>query len=263
MFLILEFAAGGELFYKLGNIESGKMREKQARFYFVEILEAIDYLHKNDILYRDLKPENIVIDENGHIKITDFGLSKLEFKTLDRAYSFCGSPEYMAPEMLVTEKNRMIGSAPNYHNKSIDYYHLGALLYEMICGLPPFFSEDRKKMYNDIMFSPIKLPESLTADCRSLLKGLLQKNPSKRLGSKRGAEEIKEHPWLHGVNWDQVLSKSITPPFKPWLNKSNFDPEYTSMNPILEDEDPLISLDELKEPVSNEFLNDFENRIIK
>lgn len=243
------------------------MNERQARFYFVEILEAIDYLHRNDILYRDLKPENIVIDENGHIKLTDFGLSKLQFKQLDRAYSFCGSPEYMAPEMLVTEKNRMVGSAPNYHNKSIDYYHLGALLFEMICGLPPFFSEDRKKMYNDIVFSPIKFPEhirDISNECRSLLKGLLQKNPLKRLGSERGAAEIKEHPWLAGVEWEKVLAKEIPPPFKPWLEKSNFDPEYTSMNPILEDEDPLISLDELQDKgAGGEFLADFENRIAK
>lgn len=100
-------------------------------------------MHDNDILYRDLKPENIVLDEKGHVKITDFGLSKLHFKMGDRAYSFCGSPEYMAPEMLLTDRNRMVGSAPIYHDKSIDFYHLGALLYEILCGLPPFFSENR------------------------------------------------------------------------------------------------------------------------
>lgn len=102
-----------------------------------------------------MKPENIVLDEKGHIKLTDFGLSKLNFKKFDKAYSFCGSPEYMAPEMLITDKNRMYGSAPMHHDKSLDFYHLGALLYEMLCGLPPFFSENREKMYKDIMFSPI------------------------------------------------------------------------------------------------------------
>jgi serine/threonine protein kinase len=120
-----------------------------------------------------MKPENIVLDEKGHVKITDFGLSKLNFKTRDRAYSFCGSPEYMAPEMLVTERNRMLGSSPMYHNKCLDFYHLGALLYEMLCGLPPFFSEDREKMYKDIIFSPINIPNYLSHDCKSLLKGLL------------------------------------------------------------------------------------------
>lgn len=90
--------------------------------------------------------------------MTDFGLSKQNFKKTDRAYSFCGSPEYMAPEMLVTEKHRMLGSSPMYHNKDLDFYHLGALLFEILCGLPPFFSENREKMYKDIMFSPIKIP---------------------------------------------------------------------------------------------------------
>jgi serine/threonine protein kinase len=110
-------------------------------------------LHDNDILYRDLKPENVVIDEKGHIKVTDFGLSKLEFKMGDKAYSFCGSPEYMAPEMLKIDRNRMLGNSPMFHNKSLDFYHLGALLFEMLCGLPPFFSEDREKMYKDILFT--------------------------------------------------------------------------------------------------------------
>lgn len=145
MFLILDFCAGGELFFKLSNIPNGKMSENQARFYFAEILEAIDYLHQNNILYRDLKPENIVLDELGHIKLTDFGLSKLNFKREDRAYSFCGSPEYMAPEMLTTEKHRMMGNAPMYHNKNLDFYHLGALLFEMLTGLPPFYNENREK----------------------------------------------------------------------------------------------------------------------
>jgi serine/threonine protein kinase len=90
-----------------------------------------------------LKPENIVLDENGHVKLTDFGLSKLHFKDRDRAYSFCGSPEYMAPEMLASDRHKMAGTEPMYHNKVLDFYHLGALLFEILCGLPPFFSEDR------------------------------------------------------------------------------------------------------------------------
>lgn len=159
------------------------MNESQARFYFAEILTAIEFLHSNDILYRDLKPENIVIDELGHIKLTDFGLSKVDFKREHRAYSFCGSPEYMAPEMLATERNRMTGNAPMYHNMSLDFYHLGALLYEMLCGLPPFFSENRDKMYKDIVYNACTFPDHLSGDCRRLLKGLLEKNPARRLGS--------------------------------------------------------------------------------
>ena len=128
------------------------MPEKTAKFYFCEILLAIEYLHENNILYRDLKPENIVLDAQGHVKLTDFGLSKPNFKRWDRAYSFCGSPEYMAPEMIASEKNKLTGSGPIIpHTRSIDYYHLGALLYELLVGLPPFFSEDRTKMYKDML----------------------------------------------------------------------------------------------------------------
>jgi serine/threonine protein kinase len=141
------------------------MNERQARFYFCEILLALEYLHDNDILYRDLKPENVVLDENGHLKLTDFGLSKINFKTRDKAYSFCGSPEYMAPEILVSEQSKNKEQETPYHNKSLDFYHLGALLYELLCGLPPFFSEDRTQMYTNIMFSPIKLPSFLSDQC--------------------------------------------------------------------------------------------------
>ena len=169
----------------------------------------------------------------------------------------------MAPEMLATEKNRMLGSAPMYHNKSLDFYHLGALLYEMVCGLPPFFSEDRQKMYKDIIFSPITFPSYLSQECKQLLKGLLQKNPAKRIGNERGAIEIKEHPWCASLDWGKVLRKELVPPFKPFLNKSNFDPEYTSMNPILEDDDPLVPLDEIKNTDPIEFLDDYANRITK
>ena len=119
------------------------MTEDQAKFYFCEILSALEYLHEQDIIYRDLKPENIVLNELGHAKITDFGLSKYNFKNKDRSNSFCGSPEYMAPEMLTIVNQEGEFSVPLTHNKSIDYYHLGALLHELLIGLPPFFSRDR------------------------------------------------------------------------------------------------------------------------
>ena len=148
----------------------------------------------------------------------------------------------MAPEMLVTEKHRMLGDTPMYHNRSLDYYHLGALLFEILTGLPPFYSETRDKMYWDILFSPISIPSYLSSDCKNLLKSLLQKNPSKRLGSQRGSSEIKEHPWCADIDWASVLKKTIDPPFKPFLLRSNFDSEYTQMDPILHDDDQLVAL---------------------
>jgi serine/threonine protein kinase len=133
----------------------------------------------------------------------------------------------------------MGGELP-FHNKSLDFYHMGALLFELLCGLPPFFSEDRSQMYSSIMFNPIKIPSFLSESCQSLLNGLLTKNPEQRLGSQGGVNEIKEHPWLADVDWDQIMRKEIEPPFKPFLHRSNFDPEYTNMSPVLMEEDALL-----------------------
>ncbi len=138
--LVLDFCPGGELFFHLSRF--GKFPENVARFYFAEILLGLEYLHSRNIFYRDLKPENILIDLDGHIKITDFGLSKDNFSQRDRSSSFCGSPEYMSPEMLTNKK----------HDRNVDFYSLGALLYEMLTGLPPFYSSDRDLMYSHIVY---------------------------------------------------------------------------------------------------------------
>lgn len=136
---VLEFCAGGELFFLI--TKHRKFTESIARFYFCEILLGIEQLHQSNIMYRDLKPENILIDLDGHVRITDFGLSKDNFKKRDRAQSFCGSPEYMSPDMLSKE----------YHTRMVDYYSLGALLFELLTGLPPFYSHNRDEMYHNIV----------------------------------------------------------------------------------------------------------------
>lgn len=130
---------------------------------FAEVVLAIEFLHQNNILYRDLKPENILVDESGHLKLTDFGLCKSGFGRFDLTSSFVGSPEYMSPEIL-------LGRPYNY---SVDFYTLGVLFYEMIVGLPPFYNEDKMKMYKDISYAPLKIDEILKGDIRDLLVGLL------------------------------------------------------------------------------------------
>ena len=132
--LVLELCPGGELFYHLHNL--GRFTEDQAKFYFSEVVLALEYLHSLKIIYRDLKPENILLDIDGHIRITDFGLSKQNIGLHDRSYSICGSPEYMAPEMLRSGE----------HGPSVDFYTLGALLFEMLTGLPPYYDKNRSKM---------------------------------------------------------------------------------------------------------------------
>ena len=213
---VMDFCAGGELFYHLHNV--GRLTEAQAKFYFAEIVLGIEYLHKNGIVYRDLKPENVLLDLDGHVRLADFGLSKEGVLLSELTHSFCGSPEYMSPEML-----QQCG-----HTLTVDFYSLGALVYEMILGLPPHYSTDRDEMYKRILIDPVTIPTSLSSSLRDLLSELLKKNPARRLGNKRGIEEIKQHPWCKDINWDMYLAKKIDPPFKPGLKQSHFDPEYTA-----------------------------------
>jgi len=212
--LVMDFCPGGELFYHLHNL--GRLTERQAKFYFAEILLALEYLHSHSIIYRDLKPENVLLDLDGHIKITDFGLSKegVAYNTITN--TFCGSPEYMSPEMLE-------GSG---HGRMVDLYSLGAILFELLTGFPPFYESNRSKMYFRIKQEELKLPSYLTKRCRNLLLSLLDKNPHKRLGASFGFQEVKLHPWCRKIDWEKVLSKKAVPPFRPNMRKSNFDPEY-------------------------------------
>jgi serum/glucocorticoid-regulated kinase 2 len=141
----MDVCTGGELFYHLSRLK--KLTESASKFYFAEILLGLEHLHSLDIVYRDIKPENILLDIDGHIRIADFGLSKI-IPQNQRSYSFCGSPEYMSPEML-----SCVG-----HDKRLDIYCLGALLFEMLTGLPPFYSRDTNLMYETIMTNEVALP---------------------------------------------------------------------------------------------------------
>lgn len=218
--IILDYYPGGELFFHLKKVRS--FSEDQSRFYFAEILLGIEHLHEKKIAYRDLKPENIVIDIDGHVRLTDFGLSKIEDNECSN--SFCGSPEYMSPEMIK-------GSG---HNKMVDFYSLGALLYEMLVGLPPFYDKDQHKMSSRILNDQISVPDYLSTDAKSLLISLLEKDPQKRLGKVLGVKEIMSHPWCEGIKWKKYKQKAINPPFVPDLRKSNIDKSYKEIkiNPI-------------------------------
>ncbi|CDW71203.1 camp-dependent protein kinase catalytic [Stylonychia lemnae] len=200
---------------------------------FVSILLGIEYLHTNNIMYRDLKPENILLDLEGNIRITDFGLSKDDFKKRSRTSSFCGSPEYMSPEMLSQE----------FHTRMVDFYSLGALLYEMLTGLPPNYSSDRDEMYNNIVNQEVTYPAYLSDESIKILKGLLCKDPSKRLGHKSGVEDLKRHEFCQGIDWQSLLKREVKCPQnflllqqgiqENSLKVMNFDPEYIGMEPRL------------------------------
>ena len=211
----MDLCTGGELFFHLQRCRL--YTEDLAKFYFVEILLGLDNVHENEIIYRDLKPENILIDVEGHIKLADFGLSKKLFlsKGILQSHSFCGSPEYMSPEMLLGEG----------HNRTLDFYSLGTLLFEMLTGLPPHYSNNRIEMYQRIVEDQIQYPNRLNPVVIDLLKKLLVKDPTQRYAA-GGVGAIMKHPWFNDVNWEDFKKKRIEPPWRPDLYVCNFDSEY-------------------------------------
>ena len=207
LFLVQEFIQGGALFF---HIHSGqKFSTQKTKFYLVEIILAIDFLHKNNMIYRDLKPENILIDSKGHIKLTDFGLSKIVTNIEEKSFTICGTLQYIAPEIISGEG----------YNESVDWWSLGIIMYEMLTGKLPFkFNFDNQEEQNDLNIydKKIKFPSWIEENAKDLINKLLNKNPEKRLGSgKEGAENIKKHPFFSDIDWNKALNKELRPPFIP------------------------------------------------
>lgn len=186
-----------------------------AKIYAAEIVLAIEYLHKNEIIFRDLKPDNVVFDEDGHALLTDFGLSKTGMGASSVSNSFCGSVAYLAPEML-----RRAG-----HTKSIDWYLLGVLIYEMLVGVPPYFNPDKAILFKNIEQGPLKIPHTMPQPARNLILLLLNRNPAKRLGSNSAdASEIKAHEFFEGINWEMVEKREY-PVMVPKVKQHTTNPK--------------------------------------
>jgi len=218
LYIILDYVNGGELFLHLRR--EGTFTEDRARFYAAEIACALFHLHENGIIYRDLKPENLLLDSEGHIIITDFGLSK----QIDQndTFTFCGTPEYLAPEVLQGKG----------HSYAVDWWSLGTLVYEMVAGVPPFYSEDKHLMYKKILNDGVVFPQDLSDTVCDFILGLLDKDPNERMT----AAEIQEHSWFEGFDWESLFHKAMKPPWKPTVkNYSDFsqvDPELLQEAPI-------------------------------
>lgn len=210
VYFILEYCKGGELFNYLQK--KGKFSEKTVKFYTSQILLGLEHLHKKNIIYKDLKPENILICEDGYIKLTDFGLST-DMEDITKDKSICGTPEYFAPE-LINRRN---------FGKCIDFWALGCLVYEMLVGVPPFFDDRRKILFNKIKYTKQKYPLFLSQEAKSLIDCLLHKDPTKRLGFLNGAEDIKKHVFFNGINWSQIYDKKVIPNFVPDLGNFGLD----------------------------------------
>ncbi|KAG7196183.1 uncharacterized protein KQ657_000195 [Scheffersomyces spartinae] len=238
LYLVLSFVNGGELFWHLQR--EGKFLMDRSRFYTAELLTALESLHEMNVIYRDLKPENILLDYQGHIALCDFGLCKLNMSDKDTTNTFCGTPEYLAPELLLNEG----------YTRSVDWWTLGTLLYEMLTGLPPFYDDNVKLMYQKILHNPLVFPKFLKGtDAEDLLIKLLQKDPKNRLNS---AGEIKAHPFFKDIDWQKLLNKTYLPPFKPnvenLLDTLNFDSDFTNEKP----QDSVVD-DFLSESVQKQF----------
>lgn len=232
LFMVTEYCPGGELFFHLKTHR--RMSEETVRIYTGEIGLALGYLHEKNILYRDLKPENILLDADGHVLLTDFGLSRQNVVGPHDAKTFCGTPEYLSPEMLIHRTTQ------EGYGKGVDWWSLGVLVYEMLYGLPPFYHKNLKKMCEKILNKRLTFPDKkkrsnpkTSTEVKELITGLLNRDAESRLGVVGGGfEEFKEHSFFEKMDWDRLYKKNYDPPYKPNissdpLNTDNFDKEFT------------------------------------
>lgn len=244
---VMEYVNGGELFFHLSR--ERMFSEDRTRFYGAEIISALAYLHSQGIIYRDLKLENLLLDKDGHIKITDFGLCKEDITYGRTTKTFCGTPEYLAPEVI----------EDNDYGRAVDWWGIGVVMYEMMCGRLPFYNRDHDVLFTLIIMGEVKYPRTLSAEARDLLSGLLIKDPSKRLGGgPEDAKEIERHPFFSCINWRELEQKRIPPPFKPQVTSETdtryFDSEFTGESVQLTPPDnsgPLGAIQE--EPYFSQF----------
>lgn len=231
--MCLEYIVGGEFFTHLRK--AGRFDNDQSCFYGASITAIFEYCHSLNIVYRDLKPENILINKDGYLKLTDFGFAKV---IEHRTYTLCGTPEYIAPEVLLNKG----------HGKPVDWWTLGILIYEMIVGYPPFVDEDPMGIYQKILSGKIVFPKLFDKNAKGLVKKLLTADLGKRYGNlKNGVDDIKTHKWFANISWDALLKKEMNPTFKPVVKSetdtSNFDdyPDSDEMPPqVSAAQDPFV-----------------------
>jgi len=217
---VMEYVNGGELFFHLSR--DRQFSEDRTKFYGAEIICAIEYLHKRGIIYRDLKLENLLLDKDGHIKIADFGLCKEDIQWGKTTKTFCGTPEYLAPEVL----------EDNDYGRAVDWWGVGVVMYEMMVGRLPFYNRDHDILFELILMEEVRFPRTISSEANDLLGGLLVKDPLRRLGGgPEDATAVKSHPFFNSINWSDLEKKRITPPFKPQVVSETdtryFDSEFT------------------------------------
>ncbi|XP_057193806.1 serine/threonine-protein kinase N2 [Triplophysa rosa] len=222
---VMEYAAGGDL---MMHIHADVFSELRSVFYAACVVLGLQFLHDHKIVYRDLKLDNLLLDTEGYVKIADFGLCKEGMGFSDRTSTFCGTPEFLAPEVL-TETS---------YTRAVDWWGLGVLIFEMLVGESPFPGDDEEEVFDSIVNDEVRYPRFLSTEAISIMRRLLRRNPERRLGAgERDAEEVKRHPFFRNMDWAALLAKKTQPPFVPTIkgreDVSNFDDEFTSEVPIL------------------------------
>ncbi|XP_037674218.1 serine/threonine-protein kinase N1 isoform X3 [Choloepus didactylus] len=222
---VMEYSAGGDLML---HIHSDVFSEPRAIFYSACVVLGLQFLHEHKIVYRDLKLDNLLLDTEGYVKIADFGLCKEGMGYGDRTSTFCGTPEFLAPEVLTDTS----------YTRAVDWWGLGVLLYEMLVGESPFPGDDEEEVFDSIVNDEVRYPRFLSAEAIGIMRRLLRRNPERRLGSsERDAEDVKKQPFFRSLGWDALLARRLPPPFVPTLSGrtdvSNFDEEFTGEAPTL------------------------------
>uniref|UniRef100_A0A8C3RRK2 Protein kinase C iota type n=1 Tax=Chelydra serpentina TaxID=8475 RepID=A0A8C3RRK2_CHESE len=259
LFFVIEYVNGGDLMFHMQR--QRKLPEEHARFYSAEISLALNYLHERGIIYRDLKLDNVLLDSEGHIKLTDYGMCKEGLRPGDTTSTFCGTPNYIAPEILRGED----------YGFSVDWWALGVLMFEMMAGRSPFdivgSSDNPDQNTEDYLFQvilekQIRIPRSLSVKAASVLKSFLNKDPKERLGChpQTGFADIQGHPFFRNVDWDLMEQKQVVPPFKPNISGEfgldNFDSQFTN-EPVqlTPDDDDIVKKIDQSEFEGFEYIN--------
>lgn len=230
---VMQYVNGGELYFHLKR--ERQFSEERTRFYGAEIVSALGYLHAHGVIHRDLKLENLLLDKDGHIKVADFGCCKEGLTYNGTTNTFCGTPEYLAPEIV----------EDNDYGRGVDWWATGVILYEMMIGRPPFLNENQKILFEQIEKEKLRFRRSISIEAESLLSGLLEKSPSRRLGcGPDDHKEIQRHKFFTIIDWNNLLK--MTPPFKPQVTSDTdtryFDSQFTGESVELTPPDPTAPL---------------------